>query len=136
MAELGIIASGMGIVSLAIQIGDSVLRLKNFLESVKEAPEEIRYLIEEIQTLGLVLSELAADSALVTIPSVGKCMELCSRSAEILAGIAKELDKDIGKKRRTGGIKVVLKKGEIEKLREQLKSAQFMLMLSNQTYLG
>jgi len=136
MAELGIIASGMGIVSLAIQIGDSVLRLKNFLESVKEAPEEIRYLIEEIQTLGLVLSELAVDSALVTIPSVGKCMEFCSRSAEILAGIAKELDKDIGKKRRIGGIKVVLKKGEIEKLRERLRSAQFMLMLSNQTYLG
>lgn len=63
-------------------------------------------------------------------------MELCSRSAEILARIAKELDKDIGKKRRIGGIKVVLKKGEIEKLRERLRSAQFMLMLSNQTYLG
>lgn len=70
MAELGIIASGMGIVSFAIQISDSVLRLKIFFGSVKEAIEEIRYLIEEIQTLGLVLSELAADFALVTIPQL------------------------------------------------------------------
>jgi hypothetical protein len=37
----------------------------------------------------------------------------------------------IGKKRRLGSVKAVLKSGTVERLRERLKSAQFMLMLSN-----
>jgi len=40
MAEIGVIASGMGVASLAIQVADSLLKLKGFLDNVKEAPDE------------------------------------------------------------------------------------------------
>jgi len=46
----------------------------------------------------------------------------------------KGLDDQIGKGKKIGGFKAMLKKGMIEKLRDRLRSAQFMLMLSNQTY--
>jgi hypothetical protein len=40
MAELGVVSSGLGIASLAIQVADSVMKLKSFIDSVREAPEE------------------------------------------------------------------------------------------------
>jgi hypothetical protein len=40
MAELAVISSGFGIASFAIQVADSVVKLKDFIDSVREAPEE------------------------------------------------------------------------------------------------
>jgi hypothetical protein len=56
MADIKLSGSGLGVASLALQIGDCVIRLKGFWDAVKEAPEEIKNLIEEIETLSLVLS--------------------------------------------------------------------------------
>ena len=63
MAELGVIASGIGIASLALQVGDSILKLKKVWDSIKEAQDEIRYLIDEIEILHLVLSDITARNA-------------------------------------------------------------------------
>jgi len=43
MAELGLAASGIGIASLALQVGDCIVRLKSFWDAVKDAPEEIKH---------------------------------------------------------------------------------------------
>jgi len=144
MAELGAIASGMGIASLAIQIGNGVLKLKSIWDEVKEAPEEIKYLIDEIETLSLVLSEIADSddnegsdmTPIISDCAAAKCIEMCRKGADILSGVVKELDVEMTKRKRVGGFKTVLKKGTISRLRERLKSAQIMLMISHQTYLG
>lgn len=141
MAEmLGIVAGGMGVASLAIQIEDSVMKLKDFWNAVKEAPEEVKYLIEEIETLSLVLSEIRAngdddDKTRVSSVSLKMCLDLCQRGAEILGTVVREAEQEIVKKRRIGSLKMVLKKGLVDKLRDRLKTVQLMLMLSNQTYL-
>jgi hypothetical protein len=62
MAELGAVASAIGIASFGIQVADSVIKLKDFWERVKEAPEEIRFVLEEIETLSLVLAEIGQSS--------------------------------------------------------------------------
>lgn len=46
----------------------------------------------------------------------------------------KELDLEIGKRKRIAAVKALLKKGTIDKLKERTKSAQTILSLSNQTY--
>jgi len=56
MAELGVISGSLGIVSLAFQVSESVMKLKSFLDSVKDAPDEIKYTIRQIEALDLVLS--------------------------------------------------------------------------------
>jgi hypothetical protein len=45
MAELGVISGSLGIVSLALQVSESVMKLKFFLDSVKDAPDDINYTI-------------------------------------------------------------------------------------------
>lgn len=52
MAEiLGIVIGGVSIASFAVQIDDNALKLKNFWNAVKDAPDEVKYVIEEIGTI-------------------------------------------------------------------------------------
>jgi hypothetical protein len=138
MAELGIAASGIGIASLALQVGHCVVRLKGFWDAVKDAPEEIKHLIEEIETLSIVLSDfetseqpelnLGRDSTL-------RCLQFCKKAVGILDSIVKEVDAEVKKKKSVGSVTAVLKRDVIEKLRERLMTAQSILMLSNSIYL-
>jgi hypothetical protein len=68
------------------------------------------------------------------LESAKKCFELCQKGSNILEGVIKELDEKVGKGKRIGGFKAALKKGMIERLRDRPRSAQLMLMLSNQSY--
>jgi hypothetical protein len=138
MAELGIVASGLGVASFAIQVGDSIMKLKNLWDAIKEAPADIKCLMEEIETLSLVLREMEpihnSNERSVNSTSGTRCLELCRRSADILESVAKDLDDETRRKKRMGGIKTVLKNESINKFRDRLRSAQMMLLLSNQTY--
>jgi hypothetical protein len=136
MAELGTV---VGIASFAVQIGDSALKLKSFWDSIKQAPEEITYLIDEIETLGLVLSEIKVSDDRncfsQNAPACAKkCLELCRKSSEILMELVRELEVNIKRSKSFGAFKAVLKKDALDKLKERLKSAQFMLLISYQTY--
>ncbi|KAI9645574.1 hypothetical protein NHQ30_006316 [Ciborinia camelliae] len=137
MAEIGAIASGMGVTSLGLQLLDGIRKLKQFWGEVKDAPEDMRYALEQLETLSLVLSDIHTDDPdLPLIPSATatKCLELCRRGADMLSTVVKDLNGAISKRRNIGGAKVVLKKDTIEKFRNRLRDAQYMLMLSRQTY--
>ncbi len=136
MAELGIAASGIGIASLALQVGDCIVRLKSFCDAVKDAPEEIKHLIEAIETLSLVLSEFETnDQADLGQESSACCLLFCRKAKEALEGVVREVEGAIGKSRRLGSMKAVLRRDVIEKLKGRLGIAQSMLMLSSQVYL-
>jgi len=139
MAEaLGIAASGVGIASLAIQLGNSILKLKSFCDAVKNAPEEIRHLIEEIETLSLVLSESESSEQpglQVRPDSTSRCLQFCQKATSILRSVVKDVEAEIERRGRFGRVKAVLKRDAIEKLRGRLMTAQSMLLLSNQMYL-
>ncbi|THV53952.1 hypothetical protein BGAL_0038g00300 [Botrytis galanthina] len=137
MAEIGIIASGMGVASLGLQLMDGVRKLKQFWDEVKEAPEDIQYALEELDALSLVLSDIhTSNSNLPSIASatVTKCLELCRRGTDILNTTVKDLNGAISKRRKIGSAKVVLKKDTLDKFRNRLRDAQYMLMLSRLTY--
>ncbi|TGO38231.1 hypothetical protein BHYA_0079g00320 [Botrytis hyacinthi] len=137
MAGIGIIASGMGVASLGLQLMDGIRKLKQFWDEVKEAPEDIQYALEELETLSLVLSDIhISNSNLPSIPSatVTRCLELCRRGTDILNTIVKDLNGAISKRRKIDSAKVVLKKDVLDKFRNRLRDAQYMLLLSRQTY--
>jgi hypothetical protein len=139
MAELGVISGSLGIVSLVIQVADSLVKLKDFLDSVKEAPDDIKYIVRQIEALGLVLSGCDAEgdeesvSQAVSI-AMRTCKMLLSQAAAALEMVVKELEEAIGKRKKMGSFKAVLKQGTIDKLRQRLRDAQDLLVLSNQHY--
>jgi hypothetical protein len=136
---LGLVASGAGIMSPAGQIVGIVSGLKKICSKIKNAGEDIRYLIEEVQTISLVLNEigdynyLEGDSPLPVAP-VQRSLELCRRSTEILSEIAVDLDEQISKQRLKGVFRAALKEEAINKLRERLRFAQVLLMISYHIY--
>jgi hypothetical protein len=141
MAELGIIASGISIASIAIQTADSVLKLKTFWDSVKEASEDVAYLIEEIEVLGLVLAGIADGNTQngespveIESTAAARCLELCKRGADTLRKLVEDLASEIGRRKKWGGVKTTLKRNTVERLRERLRSAQTMMLLAEQTY--
>jgi len=136
MAELGIVAGGIGIASFTIQIVDSAIKLKELCGQIRDAPEEIQNLIEELEALSLVLVDVGnSDNEVVLSNPVKICLELCARHADALSMIVKELGHEIKKRKLFGGLRTVLKKGLIDRLRERLIRAQVMLITSHLTYL-
>ncbi|KAA8571835.1 hypothetical protein EYC84_001800 [Monilinia fructicola] len=137
MAEIGVIASGMGVASLGLQLMDGIRKLKEFWDEVKNAPEDIQYAIGHLETLSSVLSDIHTENPdLPPIPSVTatKCLNLCQRGVDMLSMTVKDLNGAISKGRRIGGAKVVLRKDTLEKFRNRLRDAQYMLILARQTY--
>ncbi|PMD22508.1 hypothetical protein NA56DRAFT_598150 [Hyaloscypha hepaticicola] len=134
MADIRLSGSGLGIASLALQVSECIMRLKTFWDSVKDAPEEIKHLIEEIKTLSLVLSDFDT-SEHPRHEATSRCYQSCKKAVGTLDSVVKEVESEIKKRKRVGSVKAVLKKGEIEKLRERLVTTQSMLMLANNMYL-
>ena len=60
MDPFGAAASGIAVVSLAIQLVDSVRQLQRFLRSVSEAPKELKRLINLLEQLELILDNIGS----------------------------------------------------------------------------
>ena len=139
MSGLEVVASVAGITSLGIQIGNGMLKLKALRDSMRDAPEEIKRLIEEMEIVGGVLREitLAHNNTQVShLPASSAAQDslaLCQRTTELLCKLISDLDASIGKRKIVGSIKAILKQDVINRLKENLRSAQFLLILSRQT---
>lgn len=49
-------ASGIAIVSIAIQLIDSISKLADFLGSIQEAPENLKIILEDLNILSMILN--------------------------------------------------------------------------------
>jgi hypothetical protein len=138
-AFLGLAASAAGFASLGIQIGGIIIRLKEVWDKIKHSGDEIRYLIEELETLSLILYELGdRNDCVETTPlpnsMVEKSLALCRKGTGLLSEILVDLDQQISKRRLMGGLKATLKASTIAQLRDRLSNARSLLMLSYQIY--
>ena len=138
MAELGAVANGIALATIVFQVGDGLLRFKRFWDDVKSAPEDISYLLEEIETQYLVISDISNRPNGMGMASISatNCFHLYQRTASTLEKVVNELEETIRERKILGGIKTTLKKGTVNGLRERLRNVQSLLMLSNQVYLG
>lgn len=146
MAEIvGVVASGINIASLVAQIANSVTKLKSYWDELKEVPEDIGLLIEEIEDLYLLLYDIQDDqrrnpmsSKLLDNASTSRCLEHCKRGADGLKKLADDLGSDINTpdrlRRKWASAKVVFKKDKIEKYKARLERAIRLLSLSHQCY--
>lgn len=114
----------------------SLNALKTFYSNVKDAPSDIRDLLHEIEVLNIVFSEIREPDAECEIApaSVARSLELCRRGVNLMSGVVTELDKEVGRRRGVGAVKAVLKMGTVRKFTEGLRSAQSLLVISNQIY--
>ena len=136
MAEtLAVVASGVGVASFALQLIDCAVKLRRLWADIKDAPEDVINLIDEIQTLSRVLEVINATRT----PMIGnamfeQCYVFCERGVRNLESVAKDLEKLVRQRKPSGVLRVVLKKDIIAKHRSQLERAKTSLLLAQQTY--
>jgi hypothetical protein len=126
--EIGTISGVLGIASFGIQIADSVVKLKSFLDAFREAPLDIKDLLDEIERYGGLLSRVCISSSQdekfnVSSAYVQDCLDRCVREANALQFLASELDAEISKRNTIGAFKYLMRKERIEKMRNRLEGA-------------
>lgn len=146
MAEvIGAIAGIASVFQAAAQIASSIIKLKSHIDQVKDAPEDIRILVTEIEDLQLLLSEVEDDQArhpyatmLLEAHSASRCLNHCKRGVKRLQNVVEEMALDFEDprriKRRLAVTKMIWKKDKVERYRASLASAVRLLSQSHQIY--
>ncbi|KAI2620421.1 hypothetical protein GGR54DRAFT_601038 [Hypoxylon sp. NC1633] len=147
MAEvLGIAASGIAIAQISSQVGGAVIKLKQLWDQVKEVPDDIADLMEQIDCLNPVLWETENSFEHSSLPPMvwgglaSKSTAMyCRKALRDLTEIVDELNLQINHskkaRRKIAAVKVLLKRDSIKKLERRLENAIRMLTLAQQSYL-
>lgn len=154
MAEvLGLVASGLSIAQIAGSIVTASLKLKALLDEVKDAPENLRDMLDHIELLTPILCEATAgggDVANTSPPHLSatshleqalqKVLAACQTAGEQIELLATDLMSQIGVarggvRRKRAMVKVVLKKGKLAQYEMRLQKTIQLLTLAQNTYI-
>ncbi|PLB41296.1 uncharacterized protein BDW47DRAFT_133687 [Aspergillus candidus] len=151
MAEiLGVVSAAIGFGTIVVQFTDSLLVLKDCVDQVCDAPDDLKRLLQSIEIAGYVLADIEEDfaqddattvSALQRNKHAQKSLQLCIQATKTLDDISKELVRDIrpsgpGRLRKHyAAVKVVLQRSKVEKYMAVLQNALQLLQVSQQCYL-
>jgi len=148
MAEvLGAVASGLTVVALPIQVGHSIKKLKNLWDGIKEAPADVRQLIDDITCLDQLICTFETDQIAQhqnhgppppLRPSLSMTLMSLRETKNRLQELADDLSRDInsqGKIRRGKGVaRFLLGKDKLEKHYAALERAKSTFTLAESVY--
>ncbi len=70
MAEvLGVVARGISVASLAIQIWDSIQRIKDFCRLVRDAPKDLEYILDDLNIINTLLPRVERIASSLNTPT-------------------------------------------------------------------
>ena len=139
MESLAGAASAIAIVSLAVQLVETVQKISNFLHSVHDAPDEILSLAESLDQLRqhldhaklLVEQQSGLPDHPGSISPLTSALASCKIKVERLATVVDKLKKSFASQsrlhRKWASLRVVCKKEEIDGHRGQIRDADAML---------
>jgi hypothetical protein len=138
MAEaFGVAAGAIGVVSLSIQLAESLHKVKSFYESVKNAPPQVAELIEEIEIMQDMLGDLETGSqgaSLASTPTMRRCIKVAGSTTQRFTTFATELQTRIKTSRYRGGIRFALSRDDIKQMLAQLERTKSSLNLAYSLY--
>ena len=138
MAEVfGAVAGGISIAPIALELAKSVKRLKDFCHEVKNAPEDIQDLVDEMDDMSAVLAQLTAGN-LHFATNGGQTLQTClmhySRANGRISAVVTELQGSLAAHRRRTSVAFPLNRAKLKDLAQKLERAKSSLLLALQTY--
>lgn len=118
-------ASVAGLASLAIQLTESVSKLRRFYRSVRNAPDTSEELIDELETVALALREVERECTKRDVEGVSpdllaRCVRSCERRAKRLQGVVDKMVRSQTRSRGLGNVHVALKEEDQQDILEDL----------------
>lgn len=138
MAEVvGTVASGAGLASLVIQLGDGVVKLKRFCDAVRGAPQDLKDLVFEIETLSLALKQIELDqdrTRMMDRTVLTNCLEMGQQGTDRISKITERMEKSMQRSPLLGAVKTALKERELQQLLRKLERAKSTMLLAYNVY--
>ena len=138
MAEVfGVAAGVFGVVSLSIQLAESVQKVKGFYANVRNAPPKLADLADEIGEMSNLIKELKQQhqpAGFVTTPLMQRCIESSRKAVEYFAIFSSELEARVTTRKLRGGIRFALSQDEISRILSRMERAKTMLVLAYMQY--
>lgn len=137
MDGLSSAASVIAVGSLAVQLADTAKQLCDFWSSIKDAPENIRAIMTDLELLSSVLAEAALE-AQRTSPdaSLTAVLHSCNGKLKSLTMLTDDLEPGFSSKssriRKWTAFKFVLKSEKLRRFQEVLESLKSTLVLAQQ----
>lgn len=137
MEGLSAAASGIAVVSIAMQLAESFKKLLEFCKSIKEAPENIQAISTDLELLSNVLTQIALEAQHVE-PNTALIAALngCCLKVKILNTLLNEIEPGFAstksRVRKWTALKAIMKQGELAKIQEALDSLKGTLLLALQ----
>ena len=137
MEGLSAAASGIAVISVAVQLAESFKKLCDFWESMKGAPEDIRAISVDLEILSNVLIQIAHETQHVEpdatlIAALNGCYVKVKLLNTILNGIEPGFSSKKSHVRQWTAIKAVLKHGELVKFQVSLDRLKATLLVVQQ----
>ena len=133
MEALGAAAGAIGIASFGIQILHSVKRLSEFCSSVKNVPEKLKELLEELEGLASILAKCEDDGS----QGYRMARESCQKASNDVSSVMQSLQKTLrGRKihQTWSAVKATLKGKELNEAFTKLERSKQSLALAQQAY--
>lgn len=135
-AVVGVAAAGVGFASLAIQLLDSIQKLKGFHGKAKNASTTLEDLIFDLETMGLRLDQLerhkSHDNAEAGL--LARCLDRCRVMTDRVQVIVDKMHRINLKNANLGKLYTAFKDPDIAKLFTDLEQAKTSLSLSLLTF--
>jgi hypothetical protein len=138
MAEVfGIAGGAIGAISLSIQLAESLQKVKCFYAAVKNAPAQIEELIEEIEIMQDILSDLESGSQsahMASSASMRRCIKVAQRATKNFVAFSSQIQTRVKKSKFRGGVKFALSREDTKEMLDQLERTKSSLNLAYSLY--
>ncbi|KAF2452460.1 hypothetical protein BDY21DRAFT_172558 [Lineolata rhizophorae] len=130
-------ASVLAVVSIAIQLSNEVLKLKTFLKSVQNAQEERAAVIQDLNTLAIILQDIRSSTELHgSCEAIHSALVSCRERLNVLSNFTAKFRAGIGSPsrldRQRAAFNFVVKAKGVEEFKKGLGEAKMTLLLAYQ----
>jgi hypothetical protein len=135
MAE--VVGVVVGVVSLGVQLAESLQKVKRFYDTMRGAPERLADIIDEIGSLSDILTELEqhpTSSGPNTGPTMQRCVAACRKAVDRFSTYANSLESRMKRSKRLGSVKFAMKNENVESVIASLESSKSNLVLAYMMY--
>ena len=134
---LSVAASAAGLVSLAVQLGETVIKLKTLCQKLSSARKELNGIVFEIETFSLLLrgvDEHLMRSQTIQASLLERAVVLCQEGVDTVGEVAQSLEAAFRKSKAFGSMQVVLKERKMKALVSDLERGKATLLIAWQIY--
>jgi hypothetical protein len=135
MAE--VVGVVVGVVSLGVQLAESLQKVKRFYDTVRDAPARLADIIDEIGALSDILTELEQDptsSGSSAGPTMQRCVAACRKAVDRFSTLSDSLEGRMKRSKGRGSVRFAMKNESIESVIASLESSKSNLVLAYMLY--